>query len=494
MSILSKALDFLRHEGGNVATIFSIALLPVAAIGGGAIDFSQAMNARGRLAEALDSAALAVGSQDGLNAADAESLAMEFITANYPTREIGTVQSIDIFNDNDSGVVRITGQSRVATTLLGIIGMDYITVDWTSEVVRAQNALELVMVLDNTGSMSGSKIRALREAALTLNNMLHDIATEPGSVRVGLVPFAASVNVGTRFERAWWLDADAEHPLHSEWFEPAVNRWDMFDTLRGEEWDGCVEAREMPMDIDDTPPNRRSPNTLFVPYFAPDEPDQGRYANNYIDDESRAGDPVTLIMNSDKYLSASPGRGGPNRGCTTTPITALTSNRDELDSALRAMEASGTTNIAMGVSWGIRVISPQEPFTEGVDYDEPNTIKAMVILTDGENVIPTAGAPLHSEYTSYGYLTTGRLGITSASRVQANRAMNARTEVACEHARQEGIRVYTISFGDVDEDTRDLMSGCASHPSLYFNSPTPESLQAAFELIAGDLSNLRISR
>jgi len=38
------------------------------------------------------------------------------------------------------------------------------------------------------------------------------------------------------------------------------------------------------------------------------------------------------------------------------------------------------------------------------------------------------------------------------------------------------------------------MENCASHPSLYFDSPSSSALREAFNLIAGDLSNLRLSR
>ena len=38
------------------------------------------------------------------------------------------------------------------------------------------------------------------------------------------------------------------------------------------------------------------------------------------------------------------------------------------------------------------------------------------------------------------------------------------------------------------------MRDCATTPYLYFDSPSDEALRAAFELIAGDLTNLRLSR
>jgi hypothetical protein len=52
---------------------------------------------------------------------------------------------------------------------------------------------------------------------------------------------------------------------------------------------------------------------------------------------------------------------------------------------IRNMRADGYTHVAEGVGWGLRVLSPGEPFTEGVSYDNQDITKAMVLLTDGEN-------------------------------------------------------------------------------------------------------------
>lgn len=514
--IYSKLRRFFRATGGNVATIFAISLAPITVMGGGAVDFAQAMNARGRLAEALDAAALAVGSQPNLSRGQAEQMALDYIEANYPAREIGSVHSVSISIDEVNGVVQISGQSRVGTTLLGIMGMDYINVDWTSEVRRAQQNLELVMVLDNTGSMRGSKIRSLRDAAHLLTDILYSGAQEPEDVRVGLVPFAATVNVGTQYERAWWLDPNAESPLHAQWAGGAreietctgrgrrrtcttetitPNAWELFDQLRNTSWAGCVEARAVPLDIEDVAPSRADPETLFLPFFAPDEPDNGNFYNNYLDDDVGGSAGLTeRLMNLAKYDDGRPSRGGPNNGCTTTPVTPMTSNRRTVDDAISAMGASGNTNIPNGIGWGIRLLSPQEPFTEGTAYDDRETIKAMVILTDGENVLSGHNSLLMSRYNAYGYIADGRLGIRTSSSNRLSDALDERTLAACRYARDQGIRVYTITFQVNSSATRRMMEECASHPSLYFDSPSNEALESAFEVIAGDLSNLRISR
>lgn len=535
MKLFDKIRRFYSHTGGNVATIFAMALMPIAVLSGGAVDVSQAMNARARLAEAMDAAALAVGTQINLTDAEASRVAWDYINANYPEREVGSVQSINVNVDRDNGVVTVTGESRVQTTLLGLMGMDDITVHWQSEVRQSRQALELAMVLDNTGSMRGTKINALRDAALLLTDVLYSNG-DPARLNISLVPFAATVNVGRGFERAWWLDPDALSPNHADWWtssedgnnghgnnlsgcdgsnpglgrgrgrrdpnDPACNEsppnnWDLFDQLRNASWDGCVEARALPLDVEDVAPDVTRPETLFVPYFAPDEPEG--YSNNYLDDglASRILRRFTawnVLSYLAHYNNARVSGGDPNRSCTTTPITPLTNSRTTIENAIRAMGASGNTNIPNGIGWGVRVLSPQEPFTNGAAFGDRDTLKAMVILTDGENVMRGGNGEFQSEYGAYGYVPTNRLGMSSPSSTRLSDALDERTAAACRYAREQGIRVYTITFQVRSTSTRNMMRDCASHPSLYFDSPSSEALRDAFNLIAGDLSNLRLSR
>lgn len=508
---------FLADKRGNVAMIFALSLLPVTVMSGGAVDLSQAMNARTRLSQALDAAALAVGTNPTIGDEQALSIANDFIRANYPGRELGTVQNVSVTIDDATDTVTVKGEAKIETIILGLIGMDYITVDWQSEVQRARSRLELVMVLDNTGSMGGSKIRDLRDAAELLVDIVYESVEEVGDVKVGLVPFAATVNVGTNYARQWWLDPDALSPQHADWaggqtFEQEVctgrrrrrtcttvtiepNHWDLFDMMRYESWAGCVEARAIPMDIDDTAPSNSRPETLFVPYFAPDEPgNDSDYRNNYLSD-GVSGDSEDRLRNLIKYDD---GRVqddyGPNMRCTTRPITPLTTSASTLYSNINAMGASGTTNIPQGVGWGIRVISPGEPFTQGVPWDDREVVKAMVILTDGENVMSGRSTYLRSDYGAYGFSRYGRLGTTSSSSSTLRNRLNDRLRAACDEAKSLGIRVYTITFQVNSSSTRQLMEECASNPSLYFNSPSGSALRDAFELIAGDLTNLRLSR
>ena len=492
--VLSRLIQRLaRNESGNVAMIFSLVLVSLAVLAGGAADLNQAMNARTRLSQALDAAALAVGVQTSLSADNATTLASNFVAANYPAREIGRVQNLSVTLDNVNDRVRVNAEATVDTMFLGLIGIEELTVHWESEVQRARNALELVMVLDNTGSMGGSKIASLRNAGQLLTEILFE-SSDPDRLHIGLVPFSSTVNVGTAHAREWWLDPDGLNPLHSENFSPAANRWDLFDAIDNRNWSGCVEARAIPHDIEDTPPDPARPETLFLPYFAPDESDRGSYSNDYMDDRMGGYDERARMRNSAKYPGERASGAGPNWGCSARPLTPLTNHRATIDTAIDNMIASGTTKIPIGVSWGILVLSPQAPFTEGAAFDDDETIKAMVILTDGDNVMTGRSNQNYSDYSGYGYSRDGRLGLVSSSSSSLSDALDDRLAEACDYAKSLDIRVYTITFQVSSSSTRNLMRDCATTPYLYFDSPSDEALRAAFELIAGDLTNLRLSR
>ncbi|MCW5724724.1 MAG: VWA domain-containing protein [Maricaulaceae bacterium] len=523
--------SFFAAKGGNVAMVFAAAMLPIALAVGGAIDFSQALNARARLAAALDAAALAVAGSPNLSDGAARELAENFLTSNYTEAHIGRVQNIQLAINHQTGTVTIGAETAVRTTLLHLAGVHEIVVGWETEARRARHGIELSMVLDTSGSMAGTPIQALRDSVAVLIGILFETADDLDKLHIGMVPFSTAVNVGTQFERAWWLDPNAQNPIHSEEFSPGANRWTMFDALPDHDWGGCVEARRIPYDIDDTPPDPAQPDTLFVPYFAPDEPDASvscnswgqctttrRFPNSYVFDQL-SGDTssqlLTRLRYSPKYAAAQTDPisdywaafpSGPNWLCVSPPVTPLTNSRTALDQAANGLYAHGGTNIPLAIGWGLRLLSPMEPFPSPVPYNDRETFKAMIIMTDGDNQMlggssfgGTLGTSItnvnRSLYSAYGYSRTGRVGSTSSNTGALRTALDDRTRAACQVARDRGIRVYTVVFGNaVDATTRDMMRDCASHPSLYFFSPTPAELAAAFEVIADDLASLRLSR
>lgn len=486
--------EFLKDRAGNVALTFAIAAMPIMAAAGIGVDVSRAYLVRAQLTQALDAAGLAVAGAPGASDEYLATLAQDFFNANYSNAEMGVPGDLQL--NVEGSVVTLSVSATLPTALLGIFGIDEMDVGSTVEVTRESKALEIVMVLDNTGSMGSSgKLGAMKDAATTLVNILFGEDPNTDKLHIGLVPFAAGVNVGTDFPPSA-LDMTGASSIHKENFkfsaQPSIDTlWDVYDEIDDRSWGGCVQTRPEPLDELDTPPS--SGDTLWVPWFAPDERSSGYY-NNYLSDADSSQGNGKEQKDLSKYMGSHVGSTsrGPNYGCTMRPLTPLTNDKDLLLSDINAMNASGVTHIPVGLAWGWRVISPEAPFTEGREYNDPDVDKAVILLTDGSNVLGTASNHNRSRYTSYGYVRRGRLGTTDAGAAQDR--LDPKTAEICENIKAEGVRLYTITFKVSDTETQELMEECATSSALYFDSPSNEELETIFQAIARDLSNLRLSK
>ncbi len=161
------------------------------------------------------------------------------------------------------------------------------------------------------------------------------------------------------------------------------------------------------------------------------------------------------------------------------------------------MVADGGTNIHAGAIWGWRVLSSTLPFTEGVAYDQ-GASKVMILMTDGENFAYQWGNFNSSYwYSAYGWPYNQRLGWVGAWTSQMKAEMDNRTNLACTHAKAEdiGIEIFTIGL-EISENSVNgqMLSDCSSGAGHDFFPSNTAELQSAFEKIADQLSDLRISK
>ena len=127
--------------------------------------------------------------------------------------------------------------------------------------------------------------------------------------------------------------------------------------------------------------------------------------------------------------------------------------------------------------WGIRALSPDAPFTGGEDYitfaDEGGR-KAIMLMSDGANTVSPNNSGWHN-----------RSDVSQA---------NGYVEDICDEAKDAGIEVYTVAFDLDDEDTKDMLKDCATDESYYYDAEDADDLQAAFNSIGRELSELAIAR
>lgn len=206
--------------------------------------------------------------------------------------------------------------------------------------------------------------------------------------------------------------------------------------------------------------------------------------------------------------------GGHKQTCpaSSNDITPLTNSKSTINSAITAMSSNGYTNIHIGAIWGLHVLSPTVPFTEGNPY-ETGTSKVMIIMTDGENTVngySSSDMNKAEGYLAYGYpgpVYNGRIYSSTYpspnSDAQVTAAIDSRLVETCTSAKNAGIEVYTIGLatnktgnpaGSNQAKVEAMLTACASGPDYDFFPQNSSELVTTFQEIAGRLADLRLAQ
>jgi hypothetical protein len=482
--------------------------------------------AQTKLQNALDAAGLAAGAT--VNSADLTAEVTKYLNVNFTQGTLGaTITDVDPVLSEDGKLLQVTATASMPTSFMQIFGHRTMDLRAYTEVTRSNKGMELAMVLDITGSMAGSKLTALKQAS----NDLLEILFGPGqntaeNLWVGMVPFSMGVNVG---------------PGHTDWLDAADYATLDWGTTS---WRGCTEARwTAGRDLTDATPAVEQ----FKAYYWPDDSNNdwkntttntsstttsttlcgpgnintcrcvGSGSGNQPCGCSTSGDTQTCISCSGNSANRQCAREetvtttttttnytinssrGPNTYCPTSPVTLLTNQRPTLTSAISSLSAVGGTHIPVGAVWGWRLLSPSWRGLWGgtmnandlpLDYHSDLMIKAMILMTDGENTMYSTSDG------AYGYTPQNHVGMTSTPYTDSKAAtkLNEKLSAICTNMKQQGIIIYTVVFDLNSSTVGTMMRNCATQPDYYFNSPDADALKRAFRTIGDSLANLRISK
>jgi Flp pilus assembly protein TadG len=314
---------------------FTLAMIPLIGFTGAAVDYSRANSAKASMQAALDSTALILSKEaQTLSSAQLSAKALTYFWRISNRPEVQNVVVTPIFTQPQTGnfTLDMTSSGTVKTTFTGI-WQPTLTIGAKSQAFWGMKKLELALALDNTGSMASSqKMANLKTAAKNLLTTLKNAAKKEGDVKVAIIPFDTTVNLGTSYKDNDWFDTDS---IDCNGWKSGngcnKNNWK-------DAWEGCVRDRTYPYDAQDDAPDKSKAGTLFPVY------DCGTLAS----------------------------------------LMPLTTNWTNLNAKVDQMSPNGNTNVTIGLVWGWHALTAGAPLSEAAapatDLD-----KVLIILTDGTN-------------------------------------------------------------------------------------------------------------
>lgn len=181
-------------------------------------------------------------------------------------------------------------------------------------------------------------------------------------------------------------------------------------------------------------------------------------------------------------------------------IQPLTSDKTKLNAytVTNALMPSGATAGQIGTAWAWYMVSPNfaelfdDPVTtvggdfesKPASYDAPNTLKIVIIMTDGE---------YNTEYCKG--VSPSYSGCSAPDGITGTMAGPfGQAEDLCENMKDEKVVVYTVGFNlGTTGDAVDLLTNCASDASKAKLANDNDGLVAAFREIGENISDLRLS-
>jgi Flp pilus assembly protein TadG len=377
---------FLRNQDGGAAPLLALAILPMMAATGAAVDYSRANAARTALQSALDATGLML-SQEAVTTPHAEigAKAANYFKALFNRPEAQNVALSHQFTSPQQGSfsLKLSGRADVPMIFASILGQSQITIGADSEVLWGIKKLNLALALDNTGSMaSAGKMTALKSAAHSLLTTLQAAEKAPGDIKVSIVPFATDVNVGTHNVASEWIDWsewDAKNGTCSKSNygssqSNCTSRGGVWTPKSRSTWNGCVYDRDQNNDVLTTAP---------------------------------AGTAATKF------------RANQAANCPV-PMMPLSETWSDLHSKIDNMTPTGNTNVTIGMAWAWQTLAPVAPMN--APSPQPDLDKVIILLTDGQN-------------------TQNRWSSSTSS-------IDGRTQKVCENAKADNIKIYTVRVID----------------------------------------------
>ena len=180
--------------------------------------------------------------------------------------------------------------------------------------------------------------------------------------------------------------------------------------------------------------------------------------------------------------------------CLADAIMPLSSDRATLKSRIGAFTAVGSTSGQIGIGWGWYMLSPNFnsiwPSGAAGAYNTAETLKAAVIMTDGEFNTAYCSGVISRDAGSGSGSNTYKIDCSPD-----NADPYVQSRALCDAMKVRGVVIYTVGLGISDTgQAADLLRYCATGSGYFHLADDADDLADAFGAIGRDITQLRISK
>jgi Flp pilus assembly protein TadG len=202
-----------RNRRGSAISIMAAGLIPAIAALGSAIDAGRLYVVKSQLQAGVDAAALAGARAyqiKGTALNSRESQAQAYFDGNFPAGYMGSInlRMVPEFTvDQNRNVTTVTATTDLPMSFMRAFGFDQRTIRAVARAEIQPHPLEVMMVLDNTGSLKANlpkdkygvvktRITALKDAANSFLDVLYQGGSSRSDLALGMLMYDITVNVG----------------------------------------------------------------------------------------------------------------------------------------------------------------------------------------------------------------------------------------------------------------------------------------------------------
>jgi len=515
--------------------------LPIAGFIGSGLDVSRAYLVRTRLQQACDAGVLAgrkVMGAGGSLSSGVQSEITKFVDFNFPPGTINTSPvTVAPTHDPTTDTINLSLSTKMDTAVMNLFGITTVPVAVNCSARDDYANIDIVLVLDTTGSMacspsrseancsgfasgrdrttivdgrtvgyyleetSGftniSRMQGLRDAVSSLQTQMATIEAQfntaaAGSrkrIRWAIVPFSQMVNVGLSKDGSGntlsvrnrpWFNIDGVYAQNCNTVRcggSTTSRHSSFwvDNV----WDGCVEERQTSNMI--TPgSNWRIPDNL--PATAYDL--MFDLAPTSVGTRWTVADPS---FEPDSQYAC------PKAMRELAPMS--TSDFNSYFQPGNGFLANGGTYLDVGMLWAARLLSRNGLWKSEnpVTYNGFPVRRYVIFMTDGYQ---QSGVGIGSKSTGYAAYaqehyfrrvsTDGMTDTNDPNHLQ-------RLQMTCTAIKNMDVEIYAISFG-AGSTLSGPLTGCSSGAGYGYKADNAAQLTQVFKTIGNDIGSLRLSK